>query len=500
MRLDLQNSLERGALQVAAYLDARQEQYGRHQLHHATREQWRVRAGIPMALMPIGDCPKAPLPAVLLGIRLGTCEQRFMTEFDGFPADVSVSHDRIGERLRFTARSPETQADPLAWPPQIASYRQHSLSGRCADRAVTLVNVGMTDLGYASDVGNYADGHVASIVLGDGQVTSRQWSAYLLGLKLYGVRWQGCLGDAEVSLRPIHPDPPRIGRAARARKIRQNLFWRIMESATFRRSVMPADLPQPVQVDLLLPAAVTAEVAERFLLEKLCWLLDLYAGRRVVLVGPWDAEERCGLLKDFGRPLASLKTGDLGNGIMIRNYLDAVLPTWEAMSEDERRDIRIGIGILRSLPVELEAAVVVGGMGLEHLARALLPPARDGYKLSKRQRAQVRSQLAAFAATIAPESDWLRDLPLLDVRLFQRPAPDRIRQLCETFGVTIKGGEIKAYVETRNPVTHGRLPETTTDQKIQAMLFERHAIAVCLLRKLGYNGAVYDVREARTYS
>lgn len=499
MRLNLQDSLERGALRVATYLDVRQEQHGRHQFHHAVREQWRDRAGIPMSLMPVGDCPQAPLSALLLGIRLGTCEQRFMAEFDGFPAEVSVSHDRIGDRLRFTARSPEPQADPLAWPPQTVSYRRLLISGRCAGRAIRLVDVGVTDLGYASDVGNYADGHTASIVLGDGQITSSRWSAYLLGLKLYGVRWQGRLGDTEVSLRPVHPDPPWSGLAARARKIRQNRFWRTMESATFRRRAIPADLPQLVQVDLLFPAAVTAEVAERLLLEEFCWLLDLYAGRRVVLIGPWDAEERCGLLKDFGRPLAGLKTGDLGSGIMIRDYLDAVLPTWETMTEDERRDMRIGIGILRALPVELEAAVVVGAMGLEHLARALLPPAEDGYELSKSQRAQVRSQLAAFADTVAPESDWLRDLPLLVGRLFQRPAPDRIRQLCETFGVTVKEGEIKAYAETRNPVTHGRLPEATTDQKIEAMLFERHAIAVCLLRKLGYEGAVYDVREARTY-
>ena len=499
MRLNLQDSLERGVLRLATYLDARQKQRGRQQFNRVVREEWRDRAGIPMALMPVGDSPQAPLPAILLGIRLGTCEQRFMAEFDGFPAEASVSHDRIGDRLRFTARSPEPQADPLAWPHQTASYRRHLINGRCADRAIRLVDVGVTELGYASDVGNYADGHVASIVLGDGQVTSSKWSAYLLGLKLYGARWQGRLGEAEVSLRSVHPDLPWSGLAARARKIPQDRFWRITESATFRRRAIPADLPQPVQVDLLFPAAVTAEVAERLLLEQFCWLLDLYAGRRVVLVGPWDAEERCGLLKDFGRPLAGLKTGDLGSGIMIRDYLDAVLPTWEIMTEDDRRDIRIGIGILRALPVELEAAVVVGAMGLEHLARALLPPAEDGYELSKSQRAQVRSQLAAFADTIASDSDWLRDLPMLVGRLFQRPAPDRIRQLCETFGVTVKEGEIKAYAETRNPVTHGRLPEATTDQKIEAMLFERHAIAVCLLRKLGYEGAVYDVREARIH-
>ena len=339
MRLNLQDRLECGALRVARYLDARQEQQGRHQFHQAVREQWRDRAGIPMALMPVGDCPRASLSALLLGIRLGTCEQRFMAEFDGFPAEVSVSHDRIGDRLRFTARSPGPQADPLAWPPQTVSYRRLLISGRCAGRAIRLVDVGVTDIGYASDVGNYADGHTASIVLGDGQITSSQWSAYLLGLKLYGVQWQGRLGDAEVSLRTVHPDPPWSGLAARARKIRQNRFWRVMESATFRRRAIPADLPQLAQVDLLLPAAVTAEAAERLLLEEFGWLLDLYAGRRVVLIGPWDNEERCGLLKDFGRPLAGLKTGDLGSGIMVRDYLDAVLPTWETMTEDERRPL-----------------------------------------------------------------------------------------------------------------------------------------------------------------
>ncbi len=228
MGLNLQDSLERGALRVATYLDARQEQRGRQQFHHAVREQWRDRAGIPMALMPIGDSPEAPLSAVLLGIRLGTCEQRFMAEFDGFPAEVSVSHDRIGDRLRFTARSPEPQADPLAWPPQTASYRQHLISGRCADRAIRLVDVGVTELGYASDVGNYADGHVASIVLGDGQVTSSQWSAYLLGLKCTGFDGRGASAMQKSRCgrsTPIYPGAGWLPAHARSARIASGGLW-----------------------------------------------------------------------------------------------------------------------------------------------------------------------------------------------------------------------------------------------------------------------------------
>ncbi len=217
---NVQIRLERGALRMATYRSARQERQSRLERYRAARDLWRARAGIPLALLPIGDAPGAELSAVLMALRLGACDQCFTTEFEGFPAEVSVSHDQIGDRLRFTARSVTPEIDPLAWPPQTASHRKHSLTGRCADRAIRLAGVTLDDLGHASDVGGYAHGHTASIVLGDGQVTSQQWSAYVLGLKLNGTRWQGSFGEVDISLRPVHPDPPWSGLAARARKIR----------------------------------------------------------------------------------------------------------------------------------------------------------------------------------------------------------------------------------------------------------------------------------------
>lgn len=498
-RIAVQSRLERGAFRVAKYLDSRREYRGRQEIFRATREIWWVEAGIPRAMLAIGTTDPNPLSATLLGIRLGTSELRFITKIDTFPAEVAVSHDQISDGLKLTVRSLEPFDDPSSWPHQTAFYCEYSLTGRCADRAVRLAEVGISNLGYDSDIGNHAVGHVGSIVLGDESIASSHWSAYLLGLNLGGASCQGKLGDAEVSLGPIPPEVRWSGLAARARKIPQNRFWRIMESATWRRPAVPSGFPQLVKVDLSFPSPVTAEVAERFLLDDLCWLLDLYAGRRVVLIGPWDSDERCGLLKDLGRPLVSLKTGVLGSGVMIQEYLAAVLPTWESMTDDQRRDVRIGIAILRVLPPELEAAVVIGAMGLEHLANALLPRTKEGYDLSPSQIAQVRIQLQSLAETIASGSDWLKDLSRLDGRLFQRPAPDRIEQLCQTYGVAVEEGEIKAYAATRNPVTHGRLPKVTTEQKIRAMLFERHAIAACLLRRLGFDGAIYDVRRAGRY-
>jgi hypothetical protein len=167
------------------------------------------------------------------------------------------------------------------------------------------------------------------------------------------------------------------------------------------------------------------------------------------------------------------------------------------MTDDERHDMKIGIAILNALPPDLEAAVVIGAMGLEHLASALLPPAEEGYDLSKSQRGQVRDQLKALAETIAPDSNWLADLPRLEGKLFQRPASDRIGELCNMYGVPVGDKEISAYAAVRNPVTHGRIPGVSLEEKVQAMLFERHAIGVTLLRRLGFQGPIYDAREAR---
>lgn len=135
-------------------------------------------------------------------------------------------------------------------------------------------------------------------------------------------------------------------------------------------------------------------------------------------------------------------------------------------------------------------------MGLEHLASALLPPTKDGYDLSKAQQREIRSRLKVVAEEIAPGSDWLTDLPRLDGKLFQRPAPDRIDELCRAYGVELRDGEIKAYADARNPVTHGRIKAVPLEEKVRAMLFERHALGVVLLRKLGFLGRIYDTREA----
>ena len=445
--------------------------------------------------MAVAGTEGYPLPAVLLGIRLGTCELSFQTRLDGHPANISVSRDEATDGLRFAARQPEPLAQFGAWPGAEILQRRLSIEGQQDKHAVRLANVSINALGHDSDLDGYATGHVSALIVGDESATSTRWSAYLLGLDLKAVPWHGDIRGTKVTLSLVPPEPRWTGLAAQSRRIRQNRFWAAAEWATWRRSAVPPDLPPLVQVDLGFSSPVNSEEAELSLLEDVCWVLDLYAGRRLLPIGTWDDRGTCGRLSDLGRPLRS-RQSTVASGVLLPNFLNCVLPVWNGMGDDERRDIKIGIAALYALGAELEVAVVVGAMGLEHLASALLPPAEDGYDVTPSDRRKILSKLRDAAEEIVPGSGWAADLPRVEGRIFQRPASDRIGELCDAFGVDVAEGEMKAYANVRNPVTHGRIPTVALDEKIRAMLFERHAIGVVLLRKLGYLGPIYDSRDA----
>jgi hypothetical protein len=491
----MQARIEKALFTAARRLDQSRQRKRLSDEFRVNAAIWQRRAGVPRAALAVAGTEGKPLPAVLLGIRLGTCDLSFQARLDGHPANISVSRDEVTDGLRITARQPEPFGQFGAWPEAEILQRRLSIEGRHDNRPVLLANVSLNALGHDSDLDGYATGHVSTLIVGDEAATSTRWSAYLLGLDLKAVPWQGDIRGTKVSLHTVPPEPRWTGLAARARKIRQNRFWSAAEWATWHRSAVPADLPPLVRADLEFSSPVNSEQAELSLLEDVCWVLDLYAGRRLLPIGTWNDRETCGRLTDLGRPLRS-RQSIVASNVLLRDYLNSVLPVWNGMGDDESRDIKIGIAVLYALGPDLEAAVVVGAMGLEHLASALLPPPENGYDLKPSDRRQILSRLRAAAEEIAPGSDWIADLPRVEGNIFHRPASDRIGELCESSGVEIEEGEIKAYASVRNPVTHGRIPSVPLDEKIRAMLFERHAIGVVLLRKLSYQGSVYDTREA----
>jgi hypothetical protein len=255
--------------------------------------------------------------------------------------------------------------------------------------------------------------------------------------------------------------------------------------------------PPLARVDIDFDSPVDADRVEALLQEELLWLFDLFAGRRLVLCGLWERSAKVGRLRDLGRPLIAVARPVVPQNVIARDYLDQVLPTWQSMSNDERLAIKIGVGILAAMPADLEPAVVVGAMGLEHLAEAFLPAADNSYDVPRTVRRQVFTRLHEAAAELAPDTRWFADLDRLQGNLFHAPASDRITELCRSFRIALSDDEVKAYAAVRNPVTHGRPSTVTAAEKVRAMLFERQALGEALLRRVGYTGPVHDVRAGR---
>lgn len=467
----------------------------------AASQLWQRRTGVAANAIAVGiGTGDRPLPALLLGLRLGAYELHFDSELHGQRVSAAVAHDSLlGGGLRVQVRSPQPFHDPM-WSPDAALVAQPlpTLVGRVGDRDVSVEKLFFSSLGHDDDLDGYVVGEARAVQVGNLEARSTAWSGYVLGLGRVSTTWRGKLDNVEVTLRPAPSQPRWTGLAARVRRRAEGGRWRsAAEWATWRRASLPPDLPPVTHVDLTFPEPVVVATAERFLLD-LSWPLDLFAGRRLTPAGIWSGDQQVGRLLDLGRPL--LEQGRkivVPNRTVLPNYLEQVLPVWEALTEADRQTVKVGISVWEALPVDLEPAVVVGGMGLEYLAASLLPPASNAYDLTKAQRKEIHEGLRELADRVAPRTRWHQDLKRVGSRLFQAPTTDRVTDLCTTYRVEARPEELKSYLGARNDIVHGRAGTVDLDHKIEAMLFERHAIAEVLLRRLGYQGPVWDARQGR---
>lgn len=465
----------------------------------ATASSWRERAGIPANLAAVGLSPEGALPPTLLGLRIGTYEATFDNSAAGRRASVTVRHDALlGEGIRVSARPPGAFADPV-WPLDATLVRERlDLNGILGKRSIVVQGFLPNSVGHDDDLDGYLTGEAGGVILGNAETRSISWSGYLLGIKSTPIVWHGTVGDIEVTLEVLASAPRWSGMAAAVRRPREHRsMWSVLEQVTWRRAALPPDLPPVSRVDLRFGSPVDVTAVENFLLSEFLWPLHLFAGQRVTPAGVWDDQMRVGSLVDLGRPVLQHGRRVLPSRILLPAFLDQVIPTWQSLDPTRKHAIKAGISIWDSLPADLEPAVVIGAMGLEHLAESLLPAEKNSYDLSKQQRTKVRNSLREAANSIAPGSQWLADLARIEARLFQVPASDRVSELCLQFGIQASPEELRDYVEARNPVTHGRASEIELDHKIRAMLFERQAITEVLLRSMGYSGPVSDVRAAQ---
>ena len=456
---------------------------------------WVERAGMRRDRIAVGINPDAPVPAVLLGLRIGACQLEIPCAVAGMDATATVTHDMLrGRDLRLVVRPRVPfQDDGWSGSPDLLAHVRHVEAS--TGRPCLLDGVSIGQLWHDDDLDPCMVGTADVVEVGDRKVVSSRWTAHVLGAFTRADRWQGSLAGAIASLDVYSSEPRRTGLGALALSPRLGALQPLIQWATWRRDTVAPDFARLMRVQLEFPEPVTALHAEGYLLDHVCRLLHLYSGARPTLCGIWDPDQRTGRLIDLGRSLVGERRKVVGDSVALAAFLSEVAPTWNALSDAERKFVKVGMDALAAMPPDLEPAVVAGAMTLEFLAAAFLRKAANNYPLTKKQRKDILAGLTALATQIAAGSTWERDLSRIASRLFTAPAGDRISELISTFGVQTTPTELAAYIKVRNSITHGRPGDASLQDKVTAMSLQRHAGGLVLLRIVGFTGAVRDARK-----
>lgn len=486
--------MTRGLFAVARRRDERARRKALARRLETIAAFWAERAGLTGGQAAVGNNPAAPIPAVLLGLRIGSCQLEIPCVVAGLDAAATITHDVMrGKGLRLVIR-PRTPFVNSTWdgsPARLAGVRHIEASD---GRSCLLDDVWVSTMFYDDYLQPTMVGHADLVELGDHDVVSTRWTAHLLGAFSDADQWRGSLAGAQASLDVYSSEPPRSGLAALAQNPQLGRVGRLAEWASWRRDDATPDHGRVMRADLEFPHPVTSLEAESYLLDHLCRLLHLYSGARTTLCGVWDPQGRTGRLLDLGRSVYSERRRLVDGTVFLGPFVREVAPGWDALAEDDQLSVKIALDGLTAMSADLEPAVTAGAMTLEFLAKAFLPEANNSYELTKPQRKEILAGLAALAARAAPGTTWEHDLDRLKSRLFQVPATDRIGELLAEFNVRMNPDDLKAYADVRNPVTHGRPRMATAQEKAAVTQLQLHAGGLVLLRKVGYTGAVQDRR------
>lgn len=494
------NRISRSLFALAKWRDERRRRHVSEQQYGAVARLWTERAGISSEQAAVGINPDAPIPAVLLGLRIGSCRLDIPCDVVGLDAIATVSHDVArGSNLRVVVR-PRVPFRSTGWsasPSMADKVRQIEAS---TGPQWVLDDLLIEQLWHDDDLEPWLMGTTSLVEQGDRHAEARHWTAHVLGAFAPGDRWDGVLVDVAVSMSVYPSDPTRSGLAAHRNNPRLRALRPVVEWSTWRRDSIVPDVARLMRVRLEFPEAVTSGVAEDYLLDNVCRLLHLYTGGRPTTCGLWDPQEQTGRLIDLGRPLISGHRPVVQNSVVLGPFMRETAPVWGSLTDAERKNIKIGMDSLAAMSPDLEPAVVAGAMTLEFLCAAFLPKAVNRYALNKVQRDEIMAGLTQLASAVAGGTEWERNLARIASRLWSAPAEDRISELASTFGIQADADELRAYIEVRNAITHGRPSKASLADKVTAMHFQLHAGGVILLRKVGFTGPVRDARRHKLRS
>lgn len=495
-------------------------------LLHSASLQWRTRAQVPAEFLPVGRLSgREPVPAILLGLRLGTAtlEGEVATAIEGTVARVKVEHDGLsGNRLYCTLRGSYDQG----WNPgPVQELRHEDLVTSVGGLPAIVEAATWTGWGADDSLEPFSRGPCNGVLVGASSMAaaenerSRNWSAWLIGAVAPISSVSVSLRGVDITLAGQQEDPRyaggffgKLARWARSRPPEETaigLLRALAEELTWRPHILPPDLPQLVRADLAWKEPVTLKEANEFILENLAWLLSLHVGRQVVAGGIWHPGKTFGYLPDLGRRLVSPLNRTVGTQVPLSRYLQAAAAAWDAADEHKKRTLRMAIAIrISEGQTELEVAIGITNFALEMLVEQLFaePDTEDlgeaaasvsSYGLTNSQKKAITAALEqAIRDTVLDDSDYVRDITAIKSRLFWRTAKDKIGRMLQHYGITFTESELGQFIKVRDTVVHGKPGEHSVEAKVKAMLFGQAMLTQSVLAELGWPGPTYDERQA----
>lgn len=245
------------------------------------------------------------------------------------------------------------------------------------------------------------------------------------------------------------------------------------------------DADPPLAVDQA--SAVVADVT---------WLLRLAEPRRSTKVALWDAGEHEGVVT-FDSIDRAMRH-ELIPPRHVGAFLDAAAAHWSAASPDDRRVLAAIIDMLLvACESNIETSIAISSSALELAAYEWLPSTKGQHDVSKEARGEILDALSLAATQHASGSEFAARAKEIGDWLFNRTTKERFRQLLDHLGVPADDDGVTQFVNVRNKVVHGGFQKLSLPVRTRAFLFGRWMLSTCILRRVGYAGAIVDWRGLR---
>lgn len=395
----------------------------------------------------VGRVTRVRLPAMLLGLRAGTCHLTART--------VGTREELLIGRLAEDECSwyMPTSVLPFALTAGGVSRGLHvdTMDATFAGVQLNVVSQGQPASVSRSDGSGWARGRVSEVAIGDG-AARETWIAAAVG---------ACFNPMAVDI-----DGHRL--------------------------MLSKDQSGNCLAELNTTSPVNARSAQK-VFDDVAWILRLATRDHFSIDATWDARGSEGVVR-FDTISRSL-SHDLLDPEAVSPYLRAAAASWTTRSGYERQLLRILIDMLLvACSGNLETSIVLTAAALELIAEEWLPTSKRASEVPKPQRDLIAAGFGLLTSVYAPNSELAKEAKNRIRHIFGLTAKQKFRELLSHLNITPDDEGVRTFVNMRNLVVHGGFQKRSREERITAMLFGRWMLSTCLLRGLEYSGNNHDWR------